>query len=145
MHSASLSHDAEKKKTRQIMKEKVILDIKESEIIVRFHGYKDDGGMVAAITVEVVWRTAEARPGVLLWCLIQCIWKDLSSWCCSGPRLHRAGGGWIGRPSPSQDTVSFIHLQRLTKPCFWTWNLLLSWHGNPLQVLWKTSKQKVLP
>lgn len=54
MHNASLSHNAEKKKTRQIMKEKVILDIKESEIIVRFCGYQDDGGMVATINVEVV-------------------------------------------------------------------------------------------
>lgn len=54
MHNASLSHNAEKKKTGQIMKEKVTLDIKESEIIVRFRGYQDDGGMVANITVEVV-------------------------------------------------------------------------------------------
>ena len=54
MHTASLSRNAEKKKTGQIMKEKVTLDIKESEIIVRFRGYQDDGGMVANITVEVV-------------------------------------------------------------------------------------------
>ena len=54
MHNASLSHIAEKKKTGQIMKEKVTLDIKGSEIIVRFLGYQDDGGMVATIIVEVV-------------------------------------------------------------------------------------------
>ena len=54
MHHVILSHNTEKKKTGQIMKEKVTLDIQKSEIIVGFLKYQDDRGLVATITAEVI-------------------------------------------------------------------------------------------
>ena len=67
MHHVILSHNTEKKKTGQIMKEKVTLDIQKSEIIVGFLKYQDDRGLVATITAEVIWRIVEARPAVLFY------------------------------------------------------------------------------
>lgn len=67
MHHVILSRNTEKKKTGQIMKENVTLDIQESEIIVRFLKCQDDRGKVATITAEAIWRIVETRPAVLFY------------------------------------------------------------------------------